>query len=63
MHSLIYKYSLWLTILTTNKGERKPGKKGISLSLEEWKKVVENMDKIEKAIKAAGGDSDSDSDD
>jgi len=41
-------------------GERKPGKKGISLSLEEWKKITGNMDKIEKAIKAAAGDTDSD---
>lgn len=43
-----------------DEGERKPGKKGISLSLEEWKKIVANMDKIKKAIKEAGSDSDSD---
>ncbi|XP_027195517.2 single stranded-binding protein c31A [Dermatophagoides pteronyssinus] len=39
-------------------GERKPGKKGISLSMDEWKKIVENMDKIKKMIKDQG-DSDS----
>ena len=40
-------------------GERKPGKKGISLSMDEWKKIVENMDQIGKIIKDLG-DSDSD---
>ena len=37
-------------------GERKPGKKGISLSLEEWQKIADNLDKIENAIKKAGGE-------
>ena len=35
-------------------GERKPGKKGISLSMEEWKKIVSNMDMIKKMIKDQG---------
>lgn len=37
-------------------GERKPGKKGISLSLEEWNKITENMDQIEQSILVASGD-------
>ncbi|KAH9510527.1 Ssb-c31ap [Dermatophagoides farinae] len=35
-------------------GKRKPGKKGISLSMEEWKKIVSNMDMIKKMIKVQG---------
>ena len=43
-------------------GERKPGKKGISLSREEWDKVKDQMDDIEKAIKKKDGEvTDSDS--
>lgn len=45
----------------TAEGERRPGKKGISLSLDEWKKLKEQMDEIETAIKKESGDlSDSD---
>ena len=40
----------------TADGERKPGKKGISLSLDEWKKMKSQMKEIEEAIKAQGGD-------
>lgn len=39
-------------------GERKPGKKGISLSLDEWKKVVSNLDTIKQSIKKLSGESD-----
>lgn len=39
-----------------NAGERKPGKKGISLSLEEWNKITENMDQIEQSIQVVSGD-------
>lgn len=45
-------------------GEKKPGKKGISLSLQEWEKLKELTSKIDKAAKAndlSSGDSDSDS--
>ncbi len=38
-------------------GEKKPGKKGISLSLDEFKILSENMDTIEKEIKIASGES------
>ena len=48
-----------------DKGERKPGKKGISLSLDEWKKMKEQLEDIEKDIKKKGGElsDDSSSDD
>jgi len=49
----------------TDDGERRPGKKGISLSLEEWKKLASNLSDIQKAIKKEGGeisDSESESD-
>jgi hypothetical protein len=42
-------------------GERKPGKKGISLSLDEWKKLKDQMDDIEQSIKSKGGDISDDS--
>ncbi|RWS12920.1 activated RNA polymerase II transcriptional coactivator p15-like protein [Dinothrombium tinctorium] len=42
----------------TDDGVRKPGKKGISLSLQEWKKLKEQMDEIEKAIVKCDSDSD-----
>lgn len=48
----------------TDDGERRPGKKGISLSIEEWKKLTSQLDDIEKKIKEIGGgtiSSDSDS--
>ena len=48
----------------TDEGERKPGKKGISLSMDEWKKLTSQVDDIEKKIKEIGGGtitSDSDS--
>jgi len=32
-------------------GEKKPGKKGISLSLEEWNTLKEHMDAVDQAIK------------
>ena len=45
----------------TPDGERRPGKKGISLSLDEWKKLKSQMTEIEEAIKKEGGElSDSD---
>ena len=47
-----------------DEGEKKPGKKGISLSLQEWEKLKELTSKIDKAVKAndlSSGDSDSDS--
>ena len=37
-------------------GERKPGKKGISLSLDEWKKLKANIREIEQFIKDQGGE-------
>lgn len=43
-------------------GERKPGKKGISLTREEWDKLKENMDDIEKAIKKNDDETDNESD-
>lgn len=39
-----------------DKGERRPGKKGISLSLDEWKKMKEQLGDIEKDIKKKGGE-------
>ena len=43
-------------------GDRKPGKKGISLSMEEWNKLVSHLPKISKAIKGVDDSSDSDED-
>jgi len=40
-------------------GERKPGRKGISLSLEEWNKMKSSMEDIDKSIKKFTGDSSS----
>ena len=31
-------------------GEKKPGKKGISLSLEEWNKLTDAISEIDKAV-------------
>lgn len=48
----------------TDEGERRPGKKGISLSMEEWKKLTSQLDDIQKKIKEIGGKiTDSDSSD
>lgn len=41
----------------TEDGDRKPGKKGISLAIEEWKILSENMENIEKMVKEASGES------
>lgn len=46
-----------------DKGERKPGKKGISLSRDEWDKLKDQMDDIEKTIKKMDGQTDSDDSD
>jgi len=43
-------------------GDRKPGKKGISLSMEEWNKLLNHLPKIEKAIKGIDDNSGDDSD-
>ncbi|KPM10504.1 hypothetical protein NH340_JMT03783 [Sarcoptes scabiei] len=43
-------------------GDRKPGKKGISLSMDEWKKITENLDLIQKSIKQIQGDENDDDD-
>jgi len=46
----------------TDDGQRKPGRKGISLSLQEWAKLKDYIDEIEKAIKNEDSDkSESDS--
>lgn len=42
-------------------GDRKPGKKGISLSLDEWKKLKDQLDDIEKDVKKKGGNISDDS--
>lgn len=39
----------------TDDGERRPGKKGISLSMDEWKKLTSQLDDIQKKIKEIGG--------
>ncbi len=44
-------------------GEKKPGKKGISLSLEEWNKLKDLMPKIESAIKGTAEESNDDDND
>jgi hypothetical protein len=44
-------------------GEKKPGKKGISLSLEEWNKLKDLMPKIESAIKGTADESNDDDND
>ncbi len=44
-------------------GEKKPGKKGISLSLEEWNKMKDLMPKIESAIKGTVDESSDDDND
>lgn len=46
-----------------DEGEKKPGKKGISLSLQEWQKLKDLVSKIDSAIgkDSSGSDSDSDS--
>lgn len=41
-------------------GDRKPGKKGISLSREEWDKLKDQMHDIDKAIKKKDAESDTD---
>lgn len=41
----------------TDDGQRKPGKKGISLSKKEWEALKDKMDDIEKAIKENDSDS------
>lgn len=50
----------------TPDGERRPGKKGISLSLEEWTVLKDNFDKIDNIAKRLSGepvDDDSEDDD
>lgn len=41
-----------------NEGKPCPGKKGVSLSLEDWKKLTDNIDKIDKIVKRLNGDVD-----
>lgn len=41
---------------TDEDGDRRPGKKGISLSMEEWKKIVDNLDQIKMWIKEISDD-------
>ena len=45
-----------------DKGERLPGKKGISLSLDEWKKLKDYVDDVDGALKKLDSDA-SESDD
>ncbi len=40
-----------------DEGQKKPGKKGISLSLDEWKKLKDMVGKIDKAIKKSDSSS------
>ncbi|CAG2107235.1 unnamed protein product, partial [Medioppia subpectinata] len=50
---------------TDDNGDQKPGRKGISLSMDEWNKLINFLPKIEKAIKKmddSGDDSDDSSD-
>ena len=46
-------------------GDQRPGKKGISLSLEEWEAVKRQLDDVDKAVRkqdSAAKDSESESD-
>lgn len=39
----------------TDDGEQRPGKKGISLKLEEWRALVRQFEKIDAKIRELGG--------
>ena len=43
-------------------GDRRPGKKGISLSMDEWNKLKSHLPKIDKAIKGIDDSASDDSD-